>query len=319
MPEPDAHPHSPRRQRADAAYLANRSRPPRERRGGYFRQHWRGTLPLAAAVIVSAALVWGSVQLVAFASRRVPLTEFPHAAAALLLLEIALLLAGVVWWGTGVMRSAARHISKGGSALVGLLTGMVGLGAFFWAAAFWWQSARYVMPDVWATLAGGAPPAAVLVETSTRLLISGDLEFGTTRATRAALDANPKITTIRLESRGGRVAEGLALGRLLLDRNKDTLVTGECSSACVTAFAGGARRSIGREARLGLHSVGGQGVRASDLAAANQRSDVFIANRGVEMRFLEEGAAVANDRIWFPPVSTLLVAGLATEVWEARR
>jgi hypothetical protein len=159
----------------------------------------------------------------------------------------------------------------------------------------------------------------VLVEASTRLLISGDLEFGTTRATRAALDANPKITTIRLESRGGRVAEGLALGRLLLDRNKDTLVTGECSSACVTAFAGGARRSIGREARLGLHSVGGQGVRASDLAAANQRSDVFIANRGVEMRFLEEGSAVANDQIWFPPVSTLLVAGLATEVWEAKR
>lgn len=319
MTGPDAHPPSPRRQRADAAYLANRSRPPRQRRGGYLRQHWRGTLPLAVAVIVSAALVWGSVQLVAFASRLVPLTEYPHAAAALLLLEIALLLVGVVWWGTGVMRSAAHHISKGGSALVGLLTGTVGLGAFFWAGAFWWQSARYVMPDVWATLAGGAPPAAVLVETSTRLFISGDLEFGTTRATRAALDANPKITTIRLESRGGRVAEGLALGRLLLDRNKDTLVTGECSSACVTAFAGGARRSIGREAKLGLHSVGGKGVRASDLVAANQRSDVFIANRGVEMRFLEEGSAVANDQIWFPPVSTLLVAGLATEVLDNKR
>ena len=57
-----------------------------------------------------------------------------------------------------------------------------------------------------------------------------------------------------------------ALERLILDRNKDTLVTGECSSACITAFAGGARRSIARDARLGMHSAGGRGVSAAMLA-----------------------------------------------------
>jgi hypothetical protein len=296
---------------------------------GYLRQHWRGDLPLAAAVIVSAALVWGTVQLVAFAERRVPITDYPHAAAALWVLEVLLILPGAVWWGTGVMRSAARHVSRGGSASVALLTGAVGIGAFFWAAAFWWQSARHVMPDVWATLAGNAPPASVQIEQTAatgtdktvtpRLLVNGDFEFGTTRAVRAALDANPGIGTIRLESRGGRAAEGLALGRLLLDRNKDTLVTGECSSACVTAFAGGARRSIGPEAKLGLHSVSGKGVSAANLAAANRRSDEFMANRGVDVDVLEKGAAVASDSIWFPPASVLLGAGLATEYWDGKR
>jgi len=318
-----AHPPSPRRQRADAAYLARRTKPPRgKQRFGYLRSHWRGDLPLAAAVIVSAALVWGAVQLVAFASRRLPITDYPHASAVLWILEVLLLLPGAVWWGTGVMRSAARHVGRGGSASVALLTGAVGMGAFFYAGAFWWQSARFVMPDVWATLAGHAPPASVEIESpagaAARLLVSGDLEFGTTLAVRTALDANRDIVTIRLESRGGRAAEGLALGRLFLDRNKNTLVTGECSSACVTAFAGGARRSIGADARLGLHSVGGKGVSAVNLAAANQRSDEFITNRGVDARVLERGAATANDSIWFPPASVLLGSGLATEYWDGK-
>jgi hypothetical protein len=330
MTDPRAHPQSPRHQRANAEYLARRSAPAQNApRVGYLRKHWRGELPLAATVIASAAIVWGAVQLVSLASRRVPITDYPSTSAVLWLLEALLLLVGAVWWGTGVMRSAARHVGRGGSASIALLTGAVGLGAFFYAGAFWWQSARYVMPDVWATLAGDAPPASVQVErtpaagkdraATAQLLVSGELEFGTTRAVRAALEANPDIATIRLESRGGRAAEGLALGRLLLDRNKDTLVTGECSSACVTAFAGGARRSIGGEGKIGLHSAGGKGVSAANVAAANQRSDTFMVNRGVDVRVLEQGAAVANDSIWFPPVNVLLGAGLATEVWDRKR
>jgi ATP-dependent protease ClpP protease subunit len=275
--------------------------------------------------MASAALLWVVVQVVAFISRRVPITDHPHAAAALLMIEMLVILPGAVWWGTGVMRSAIRHVGRGGSSLVAFLTGAVGLGAFFWAAAFWWQSARFAMSDVWATLAGDTLPASVQIEPAAdrtaapRLLVSGELEFGTTRAVRAALDANPRIETIRLESRGGRAAEGLALGRLLLDRNTDTMVTGECSSACITAFAGGARRSIARDARLGMHSAGGHGVSAAMLADANRRSDQFIANRGVEVSLLEEGAAVANREIWFPQASVLVRAGLATEVLDVRK
>lgn len=280
-------------------------------------------MPLAVAVIVSAALVWLAVQGLGFAARRFPITEFPRTAGVFWLTEAALLMIGVVWWGAGVVRAAGRHVSGGGSLLVAALTAAVGIGAFFWAGAYWWQSARFVAPDVWATLNGTLAAAPVSLERapngSTRIAIDGDLEFGTTLAVRAALDANPTVATVRLESRGGRAAEGLALGRLLLDRNKDTLVLGECSSACVTAFAGGARRMVARTAKLGLHSVGGKGVSAADLAAANKRSDTFIGNRGVDVRVLDEGAAVAHSEIWFPPTSVLTASGLATEVWDGKR
>jgi hypothetical protein len=313
---PTPHPPSPRRLRAEAARV-ERPRPAPDSRGGYLKRHWRGELPLAAAVIVSAALVWGIVQLVALAARRFPLTEFPYEASALWLLEAALLVAGVLWWGVGVQRAAIRSVDHGGSLLVAGLSGLVGVGAFAWVALFWMQSARHVLPDVWALLSGTAQPAAIAVD-GARMTVRGDFEFGTMRAVRAALDANRQVQLVQLDSRGGRAAEGLALGRLLRERGVATLVTGECSSACVTAFAGGERRLIGPGARLGLHSAGGPGANAAGVDAANRSSDEFIASRGVDWRVLAKGAAIAHDSIWFPDRFVLLASNLATDEIPAR-
>ena len=310
-PAPPPHPPSPRNQRAAAAQTQTRA--PRGARVGYFASHWRGELPLVVAVIVSAALVWGLVQALRLVGWFLPNTESPWGAALLWLLEVAVLIVGVAWWGMGVKRAAVRSVDKGGSMFVAFLTGVVGYGAFIWVGVFWFNSARHVWPDVKATLAGDLRAAAVTLEAPGHLAVQGDLEFGTTRAVREALAANPGVRTVRLESRGGRVAEGLALGRVLADRNVDTLVVGECSSACVTAFVGGARRVIGPRAVIGLHSAGGNGVSVAHVDRANQRSDEFMAARGVDARVLAQGAAVANDAIWFPSHAVLLASGLATE------
>ena len=311
---PTGHPPSPRQLRAAGAPTASRAEPHRAEQVNYFRRHWRGDLPLAAAVIVSGALIWATVQLLMWLERRVfPITEQPHIASALWLIEMVVLLAGAIWWGRGVQRAAIRHVDGGGSVLVALAAGLTGLAAFFWAAAFWWFSARHIAPEVWATLAGTTPPATVSVDASSgHLLVRGDLEFGSARALRTALAANPGSRVVRLESRGGRVKEGMAMGLLLRERGMDTFVSSECSSACVTAFAGGARRLITAEAKLGLHSAGGAGSTARSVAEANRESDAFIASRGVDLRVLEKGSAIANTEIWFPQPWVLLASGLAT-------
>ena len=310
-PHPPPHPPSPRKQR-DFAARTQTAAGPRVARVGYLRQHWRGELPLAAAVIVSAALVWGLVEAVRLTGYFFPNTETPSAAALLWLLEVAVLVTGVVWWGMGVQRAAIRSVDKGGSMFVAFLTGVVGYGAFIWVGLFWLNSARHVWPDVKATLTGDLRPAAITLE-GTRLAVQGELEFGTTRAVREMLAAHPEVRMVRLESRGGRVAEGLALGRLIADRNLDTLVTGECSSACATAFVGGNRRVIGPAARIGLHSAGGAGISAFNVDRANRASDTFMAARGVDARVLARGAATANDSIWFPEHAVLLASALANE------
>ena len=312
---PPPHPPSPRAQRAALPRASAAAAPPAERgpRIGYFRKHWRGDLPLAAAVIVSTALIWGLVQGLRLIGRMFPYTESPWGAALLWLLEVVVLIVGVIWWGMGVQRAAVRSVGLGGSKFVALLTGVVGYGALIWVGLFWINSARHVWPDVKATLAGELRPAKVRLDGGAVLSVSGDFEFGTTRAVREALGAQPGVRTVRLESRGGRVAEGLALGRLIADRNLDTLVSGECSSACATAFAGGARRAIGPAAHIGLHSAGGAGATARHVDEANRRSDEFMARRGIDARVLEQGAATANDEIWFPSHAVLLASGLATE------
>jgi hypothetical protein len=313
------HPPSPRHLRGQALTPADGAsrRPgqvPETRRFGYMRAHWRGELPLLVAIAVSAALVYALVQGLRFGQDRFPLTEAPQLGALLWLAEMVVLVLGVLWWGVGVQRAATRHLDRGGTALVALMAAVVGLGAFVWVAAYWWLAARHVAPDVWDTLTGQARPAEVIADrTRGIVVVRGELEFGSTRALRAVLDANAGLRLVELDSRGGRVLEGLAIGRLLRDRNLDTLVLAECSSACVTAFSGGNRRLVGPAARLGLHSAGGVGSSAASVARANATSDEFIARQGVDLRVLEKGAAVAHTDIWFPEHAVLLASNLATE------
>ena len=187
------HPPSPRKQLKNAERFRQRHMSGRTRRVGYVRQHWRGDLPLAAAVIVSAALVWSAVQAIGFVSQKVPITDYPVASSLLWLLEVAVVIIGALWWGTGVQRWAIESVDRGGSMPVAALTGVVGLGAFVWVGVFWFQSARYVMPEVWSTLIGSSPPAAVQLDArSNQIVLRGGLEFGSTRAVRDVLDANPE-------------------------------------------------------------------------------------------------------------------------------
>jgi hypothetical protein len=298
----------------DAHASAEQRSPSAAPRANYLVRHWRGELHLLAALVASGALVWLAVQALEVAARALPMTEQPLPGAALWIVEVIVLMAGALWWGAGVLRSAIGHGAGGGSIVVALAAALTGLGAFAWIGLFWWQSARHVAPDVWAVLTGTSAPATVRIEANGRqLAVEGALEFGSTRALRTALDAHAGVQAVRLESRGGRVAEGLALGRLIASRNLDTLVRGECSSACVTAFAGGRQRLIAPGARIGLHSAGGPGSNAAAVAAANRSSDAFIAARGVDLRVLEKGAAVAHEDIWFPESMVLLASNLATD------
>ena len=187
------HPPSPRKQLKNAERFREKHVRGRSRRVGYLRQHWRGDLPLAAAVISVPRWYGARCRRSALRRAKVPITDYPVGSSLLWLLEVFVVITGALWWGTGVQRSAIESVDRGGSLMVAAMTGIVGLGAFVWVGMFWFQSARYVMPEVWSTLIGSSPPAEVLVDSRKKqIVLQGGLEFGSTRAVREALDAQSK-------------------------------------------------------------------------------------------------------------------------------
>jgi hypothetical protein len=280
----------------------------------YAAWHWRGELPLWVATVVSLSGLWlvqGALDQVVDC---IDVTEHPRTVALLWFLEVAVLVLGALWWGRGLQQSALRHLERNGSVLLAFGAGAAGLCAMLWAAALWWDAARFAGQDAGRIVLGWSQPAQLRLESAGRVLVlEGEFEFGTKRRLRQTLDAHPGIEAVRLESPGGRAIEGLRVGELLRERGLDTLVSGHCASACATAFAGGRRRLITAEAKVGLHSAGGEGVSDESVARANRRAHDFMISRGIHVHVIEKGSAVPFDDIWYPEPWVLLASGLATD------
>jgi hypothetical protein len=103
-------------------------------------------------------------------------------------------------------------------------------------------------------------------ETVNAVEAKGKIETGDAMALQAYIAKLPekKITVVYLNSMGGSLEEGMALGRLFHRAKIRTAVIGKgviCSSACTTAFLGGRDpetaepwRAKGSTAQLGFHS-----------------------------------------------------------------
>src|SRR5262249_48153851 len=112
-------------------------------------------------------------------------------------------------------------------------------------------------------------------------IVSGDAEV-LTQTLQSANVVNADIL-INLNSPGGSVAEALKLGRLIEKLKASTNVgqegiqPGQCLSACVWVFLGGAYRYLSLESKIGVHQFAfgtksdvqaGVAVAASQVIAA---------------------------------------------------
>jgi hypothetical protein len=275
---------------------------------------------LWVAAFVSLSGLWFVQSALDQVADVIDVTEHPRTVALLWFLQVGVLGSGALWWGRGLQQAALRYLERNGSVLLAFGAGAAGLCAMLWAGSVWWDAARYAAQDAGWIVFGWSRPAQLRLESTGRtVVLEGEFEFGTKRRLRETLDAHPGIEVVRLESPGGRAIEGLRVGELLSERGLDTLVSGHCASACATAFAGGRRRLITAEAKVGLHSAGGDGVSDEGVARANRLSDDFMISRGIHVHVIEKGSAVPFDDIWYPEPWVLLASGLATDYANRRR
>jgi len=138
-----------------------------------------------------------------------------------------------------------------------------------------WIASRVIggMIGVAALLAGATAGAALELskhpsdsETVNAIEAKGKIETGDAVTLQAYIAKLPpkKVTVVYLNSLGGSLEEGMAIGRVFHRGKIRTAVIGKdtvCSSACATAFLGGRDpetnepwRAKGSTARLGFHS-----------------------------------------------------------------
>ena len=154
-----------------------------------------------------------------------------------------------------------------------------------------------------------APNGTCLVGLQGPITTDTRLKFGD------ALEASERMgcgkPAIMLESPGGGVVDGIAIGREVHARGLQTITRYECASACALIFMGGAERVlVGSRAAIGLHQA------ASGRAAEDLRcSSVAGANAVQEMkRYLqwvapEKGGEVMKVIMETPCSSITWIAG----------
>jgi hypothetical protein len=137
---------------------------------------------------------------------------------------------------------------------------------------------------------------------------------GIAQEVRRALDANPGVSVIRLNSKGGRVVEARKLRDLIVQRHLSTYTVSECFSACVIAYVAGQERLMDASAKLGLHQY--SALQSVDLESQYDIDRRFLLAQGVSRTFVDRAFTTPNSSVWIPTEEELLEAGLVTRVRE---
>ncbi|SEP12987.1 hypothetical protein SAMN04487843_10752 [Methylobacterium sp. ap11] len=182
------------------------------------------------------------------------------------------------------------------------------------------------------SLAGADPtPAMSLSESGDRVTLVGSIVPGDGEAFARFLtgpNARP-LRVVYLDSGGGKVLEGIAIGRAIRRAGLVTAVDAQaarCDSACTLIFAGGVRRHYihGEDVYEGMSGRSGLGFHTAHRPGSRTEATTLNAHGTETMRrFYAEmgqpGAAALVDKAAFntlyrPSGSTALGLGIATSL-----
>ncbi len=231
----------------------------------------------------------------------------------------------VIWngaWMVGALRTAIRRTREGLNVWftsIGLITNLI---LAILVSLITVENSTTLMRTWWAVYMDrtGAVRVDVIRTTvhgePTRLRLSGPVGIGSLEALEGALQQNPQIMEIELDSPGGLAFEGFALAdRLARVPGLITIVTNECASACTAMFLSGERRLMSSDGVLGFHRsysvLGhyGDGWNGTDHAMAD-----WMRERGVTESFIQQALSTPGWDLWVPGEKVLLSAGVLHEI-----
>lgn len=287
-------------------------------------RHWRGELKLWVSFwVVGVGLVLVASLLTAMVPSSIAKVENfePILIFGVLVFGWPVVSLVQLWFLVGVWRSATNHDRRlhdaGKSTSWGLLAKLVVLGnlvsliSVLHTTAIPQTLAMYKIaflndPEI--------PSYSILLTHDGRVLeVRGGFKYGLAKAASTVIRASPGIELIYLHSQGGRIAEAVALYRVIRANKLSTYVDRECSSACTLAFAGGVRRLMIVGARLCFHSASFPGIAIDEQPMLNSLQVQIMTEAGFPSEFVRRAVSTPPQSKWCPTDAELVDAGVVTE------
>jgi hypothetical protein len=289
--------------------------PAPEAKANYFIRHWRGELSLPVSYWVNGILTTMAAIFFGAAIAQVDMTRQPTLGAVVYLLFVAFIIVATLWQLVGIWRSADNHKGRGGS---GFWAGFAKFAVVIGLLRTFGEMGTTILPAAteMVKIAAGDKEMASrqirVLRNASEVEVSGTIGYGLTDELVKVLDAHPTVTTLHLNSNGGRVLEAQKLRDVIAERNLRTYTSTECASACVLAFMAGSERLLGPKGKIGLHSfsVGSNSVSTADYSAEY----AFARTRHIDTSLLEKGFATSPASMWYPTAQELLNANLVTRL-----
>ena len=287
--------------------------------------HWRGESELARSIVAGGLALVGWIFLVTFLIR-IATDSSRYTGAYVLKQWFVLLLfmslcVGLVWWGVGVMRCALRRQREGRSFFESMLGFVFGLTSILFLMPVPLVLAAEWMQGLWITVRGDAGMADVVHDQYLgRIVVRGELGFGTFKRLEKALQMQPRLTLVQIESPGGYVVEGMAMAALIEKNRLDTVSLESCASACTLLLAAGQERYLSAGTTVGFHRSGLFGYAPSTTwNPVDHEIAAFYKSRETSEDFIKQALDTPFNKIWNPPAEHMFAAGFATKWWSERK
>ena len=290
--------------------------PATQKRSNYFVRHWRGELSLGVSYWANGILANFLLALVVGVGASLHETASLKSVAALFIFFYAFSLALSFWQIVGTWLSARYHVRRGGLMIWANLA-QISLLLAAWKVAN--VAATNIFPqtaEFWNILCGdkGIPAYSIHVLLGgTELEFSGGIRAGSAKELERALQANPKIKVLRMNSGGGRVGEATRMARLVRERGLNTYTSEYCLSAATLVFIAGKERVVAEGAKLGFHLATFPGMTVEQLRVSDEVVRQAMVAAGVARDFVQRAQATPSGDMWYPSVQELRVAGVITK------
>lgn len=271
----------------------------------WIRRHWRGEETLAVSYWRNCVLLGGFVPVLLMQIYS-GVDPFQHWLRGEALAGVLIrLLCYVIWvWAIiGVLRSANRHTSRGGSLFWAIAARFI-IGIAVTATALQLYNGEMASLKELAAIGTGHDPMPKLwvsyLKDGTAIWLQGTIGEGSAAEVERAFDEHTQIETVILSSRGGRLVEAERIASLVNRRYLNTTVRGSCVSACTYILLAGHRRSASETAKIGFHQPSFPGVGLVMQQALTRHMTRYYLSAGLPQSFIYHVTVTPPGSVWYP-------------------